>query len=79
MRRHYLKNKAEAEENPAAPPANRGEKVTGLPDSDESILRRACPAEARGKSGSLSALQENRENDDDAVDDQQRHEKRVKH
>jgi hypothetical protein len=79
MRRHYLENEAEAKENPAAPPANRGEKVTSLPDSDQSILRRACPAEACGKSRSFSALQENRKNDDDAVDDEQRQEKRVKH
>jgi len=70
VRRHDLKHEAEPEKNSAAPPANRGEKVTGLPDSDESILGRACPAKARGKSGALSALQENRKNDDDAVDDQ---------
>jgi hypothetical protein len=79
VRRHDLKNEAEAEENPAPPPADRREKVTCLPDTDQSVLRRARTAEARGKSGSLSALQENRKNDNDAVDDQQRQEKRVKH
>jgi hypothetical protein len=70
MRRHDLKNEAKAEEDSATPPANGGQEVTGLPDSDQSVRRRAGAAKARGETTALSALQQNGEDQHDAVDDE---------
>ena len=79
MRRHDLQNEAETEEDAAAPPADLGEDVSGLTDSDQCVGRRACATEARGEAGALSALKQNGQHHDDAVDDEQSKKKRVKH
>jgi len=79
MGRHYLKYERQAEEDSAAPPANGGKEVSCLPNSDQRVWRRARPAEARGESTALSALKQNGEDQNDAVDDEQSEKKRVKH
>ena len=79
MSRHNLKYESQAEEYPAAPPANGGKKVSCLPNSDQRVGRRARSAEARGESTALSALKQNGEDQHDAVDDEQSEKKRVKH
>ncbi len=79
MRRHDLQNEAEAQEDSPTPPAYGGEKVSGLPDSDQRVRRRAGSAKARGETAALAALQENGEDQHDAVDDEQCKKKRVKH
>ena len=79
MRRHDLQDEAEAEEDSSAPPADCGEEVTGLPDSDQSVGRRARSAKARRETAALSALKQNGEDQDDTVDDEESEKKRVKH
>jgi hypothetical protein len=79
MRRHDLKNEAEAEEDSASPPADGGEEVSSLPDSDQSVGRRAGSAKAGRETAALSALKQNGEDQYDAVDDEQSEKKRVKH
>ncbi len=79
MGRHDLQNEGEPEKNPASPPADCRKKVSGLPDSDQCVGGRAGAAEAGSETAALSALGENRKDEDDAVDDQQCQKKRVKH
>ena len=79
MRGHDLQNEAEAEENSTAPPADPGEKISGLTDSDKRVGRGACAAEARSETGALPALKQNGQHQNDAVDDEQCEKKRVKH
>jgi len=79
MGRHDLQYEREAEEYPASPPANGGEKISRLADTDQRIRRRACSAEACGESPALSALKQNGDDQHDAVDDEQSEKKRVKH
>ena len=79
MGRHDLQYEAEAEENPAAPPADPGKKISGLTDSDECVGRGARAAEARCEAGALPALKQNGQHQDDAVYDEQCQKKRVKH
>jgi hypothetical protein len=79
MRRHDLENEAKSEKNSAAPPACCREKISGLPDSYESIWGRARSAEIGGQSGALPALQQDGEDQDDAVQYEYCEEKRVKH
>jgi len=74
-----LQNEAKSQENSAAPPAGRGQKISGLPDSDKSIGRRARAAEIGGESSPLPALEQDRKDEDDAVQDEQCEKKRVKH
>ena len=71
MRRHQLQHEGETEEHPTTPPTDLGQKVSGLANTDESVRRRAGAAEARGQPATLSALKENRQHDDHAVDDEQ--------
>lgn len=68
MGRHDLKNETQSEENPARPPGSLGEEISGLPNSDEGIGRRACSAEIRGEPGTLSTLKENGRDQDHAVE-----------
>jgi hypothetical protein len=79
MSRHDLQNESEAEEDPAAPPTNGGEKVSCLPDSNQRVGRRARSTKARGEPTALPALKQNGEDQHDAVDDEQSEKKRVKH
>ena len=79
MRRHDLKNEAKSEKDSAAPPARGSQKISGLSDSDESVRGGTCPAEIGGESGALPALEQDRKDEDDAVQDEQREKKRVKH
>jgi hypothetical protein len=79
MRRHDLQNEAEAQEDSPTPPAYGGEKVSGLPDSDQRVRRRAGSAKACRESATLAALQENGEDQHDAIDDEQYEKKVVKH
>jgi hypothetical protein len=79
MRRHDLQDEAEAEEYAAAPPADLGKDISRLTDSDERVRRRACASEARGEASPLSALQQNGQHHDEAIDDEQYEKKRVKH
>jgi hypothetical protein len=65
--RHDLQNEAECEENSAAPPTGRGQKIPRLPDSDERIGGRTGSAKVGGESGTFSALQEDRKYQDYAV------------
>src|SRR4051812_20622554 len=77
--RHQLKDEAESEKDAAAPPADSGEEISSLANTDQRIWRRARATEAGGQSGALPALQQDGEHHDDAVDDQQDQKKRVKH
>jgi hypothetical protein len=77
--RHDLKNEGKAEKNSATPPADGGQEISSLPYSDQSIGRRASSAETGGESGALPALQQNGKDQDDAVKDEQREKKGVKH
>jgi len=79
MGRHYLEDEAEAEENPTAPPASSGEKISRLTNADKSVGRRARSAKICGESGALAGLQKDCCHQDDAVDDQQCEKKRVNH
>jgi hypothetical protein len=79
VRGHDLQDEAEAKENAATPPADLGEDISGLTDSDERVRGGACASEARGETGPLSALQQNGQHHDDAIDDEQCEKKRVKH
>lgn len=79
MRRHDLQDEGESEKNPASPPTDRRQEIPGLPDSDQCVGRGASAAEAGSETAALSALGKNREDEDDAVDHQQRQKKRVKH
>jgi hypothetical protein len=79
VRRHDLQNEAESEENAATPPADLGEDISRLTDSDERVRGGACPSEARGEAGPLPALQQNGQHHDEAIDDEQYQKKRVKH
>jgi hypothetical protein len=74
-----LQHEAQKEENPTAPPAHRGKEVSCLPDPDQGVRRRARSTKARGEAATLSALQQNGEDQDDAVYDEQSEKKRVKH
>jgi hypothetical protein len=71
MGRHHLEDEAEAEEDPATPPASSGEKISGLPDADESVGRRARSAKIGSESGALAGLQKDCRHQDNAVDEQQ--------
>jgi hypothetical protein len=77
--RQDLQNEGKSEKNSAAPPADRGQKISRLPYSDQSIGRRARSAETGGESSALPALEEDSKDDNDAVKDEQREKKRVKH
>jgi hypothetical protein len=77
--RHDLKNEAKAEKNSATPPAGSGKKVPRLPDSDKSVRRRARSAEICGESSALPALEQDRQDENYAVQDEQCEKKRVKH
>ena len=79
MGRHDLKNEAKSEKNSAAPPACGGQKISRLPDSNKGVRRRACSAEIGGESSALPALEQDRKDEDDAVQDEEREKKRVKH
>ena len=79
MGRHDLEYEREAQEDPAAPPANGGKKVSCLPNADQRVRRRARSAKACSESTALSALKQNGEDQNDAVDDEQCEKKRVKH
>ena len=79
MRRHDLKNEAETEEDSATPPADGGEEISGLPDSDQSVRRRAGSAKACSEPATLAALEENAEDQHEAIDDEQYEQKVVKH
>jgi hypothetical protein len=79
MGRHDLQYERQAQENSAAPPANRSEEVAGLSNADQRVGRRARSAKACSKSTALSALQQNGEHQDDRVDDEQSEKKRVNH
>jgi hypothetical protein len=76
---HDLENEAKSEKNSAAPPTGLSQKISRLPDSNESVRRRACSAEIGGESSALPALEQDRKDEDDAVQDEQREKKRVKH
>ena len=43
MRRHDLQNEAESQENPAAPPADFGENISSLADSDQCVGDELAP------------------------------------
>jgi hypothetical protein len=79
VRRHDLQNEAEAEEKSAAPPTDPGEKISGLTDSDECVGRGARAAEAGSETGALPALKQDGQHKNDAIDDEQCEQKRVKH
>ena len=79
MRRHDLKNEAEAEEDSATPPAHGGEEIACLPDSDQCVRRRAGSAKACSEPATLPALKENAEDQHEAIDDEQYEQKVVKH
>jgi hypothetical protein len=79
MGRHDLKNEAKSEKNSAAPPAGGGQKISRLPYSDKGVWRRACSAKIGGEPRPLPALEQDRKDEDDAVEDEQREKKRVKH
>ena len=79
MRRHDLKYEAKSEKNSAAPPAGCGQKVSRLPDSDKSVRGGACSSEIGGEASALPALEQDRKDEDDAVQDEQCEKKRVKH
>jgi hypothetical protein len=71
MSRHDLKNERQAEEYPAPPPAQGGEKISCLPDTNQRVGRRARTAKACSQSAALSALQQNGEDKNNAIDDEQ--------
>jgi hypothetical protein len=79
MRGHDLQDETQAKENPTAPPADGREEIACLADTNQRVRRRARASKARGEPTALSALQQNREHDDQAIDDEQRQKKRVKH
>ena len=79
MRRHYLKNEAEAEEDSATPPAHGGEEIARLPDPNQCVRRRAGSAKACSESTTFATLEENAEDQDEAIDDEQYEQKVVKH
>jgi len=74
-----LQDETKDKKNAAAPPTHRGEEVSCLPDPDKCVRRRARSAKARSESTALSALQQNGEDQNDAVYDEQSEKKRVKH
>jgi len=71
MGRHQLEDEAKTEENPATPPASCGQKISSLPDADESVGRRARSAEIGSESGALPSLKKDGCHQHDTVDDQQ--------
>jgi hypothetical protein len=77
--RHDLKNEAKSEKNSAAPPAGGGQKISRLPYSDKGVRRRARSAEIGRESSSLPALEQDRKDQDNAVQYEQCEKKRVKH
>jgi hypothetical protein len=79
VRRHDLKNEAEAEEDSATPPAHRGEEISCLPDSNQSVRRRAGSAKACSEPATLAALKEDAEDQHEAIEDEQYEQKVVKH
>ena len=79
MSRHDLKDEAQTKENPAAPPANCGKKVSRLPDPDQRVGRGARSAEACSEATALPALEQNGEDENYTVDDEQSEKKVVKH
>ena len=72
MRRHQLQNEGQAEEDTPTPPTSFGEEVSRLTNSDKSVGRRAGAAKICREASALSALQQNREHQHDAIDYQQR-------
>jgi len=79
VRRHYLQDEAETEEDATTPPAGLGEEVTRLPNSDERVGGGARPAKVRGQPSALSSLEQDRKHQDEAIDDQENQKKRVNH
>jgi len=77
--RHQLKDEGKPQEDSATPPTHSSEKISRLPDPDQCVRRRARAAKARSEATALPALQQNGEDQDDAVDDEQSEKKRVKH
>jgi hypothetical protein len=71
VRRKQLEDEAEAEEYSAAPPAHFGEKISGLANSDKGVRGGTGATKARGESTAFSALKQNRQHYDDAVEDEQ--------
>jgi hypothetical protein len=67
MRRHDLKNEAKYEKNSPAPPAGRSQKISRLPDSYESVRRRARSAEIGGEPRAFPALEQDRKDQDNAI------------
>jgi hypothetical protein len=70
MRRHQLQHERETEENSATPPADLGQEVSGLADTNERVGGGAGAAKARSKAATLPALEKNGQHDDDTVDDE---------
>ena len=79
MGRHQLKYEGKAEEDSAAPPTGSRQKISRLADADQRVRGRARAAKARSESTALPALEQNGEDQDDAIDDEQCEKKRVKH
>jgi hypothetical protein len=77
--RHDLQNEAKPEENPAAPPADGRQKISSLSNADKGVGRRARSAEIGGESSALPTLKQDRQNEDYAVENEQRQKKRVNH
>jgi hypothetical protein len=79
MSRHDLKNEAQSEKNSPTPPTRCGQKISGLPDSNECVGGRAGSAEIGSESSALPALKQDRKDQDDAVQYEYGEKKRVKH
>src|SRR5258706_1467406 len=79
MRRHHRETEREEKENSRAPPRGLGKNRPGLPDSNESVGRRARTAEVRGESASLSCLEENRSDEDERIDYEDYEKKLIEH
>ena len=79
MRRHHLQYEAEKQEDSAAPPARFSEKVSGLPNTDEGVRRRAGATEIGGESSALAGLQKHGRHQDETIENQENEKKRVKH
>jgi hypothetical protein len=77
--RHYLKDKAEAQEDSAPPPTDGRQKISGLANANQRVGRGARPAEACGKAAALPALQKDGCHNYQAIDDENGQKKRVKH
>jgi hypothetical protein len=77
--RHDLQNEAKSQKNSAAPPTGSRQKISRLPDSDESVRRRARSTKIGGQTRALPALEQDCKDEYDAVEDEEREKKRVKH